>query len=322
MLRFPYSYNVNTLDNTHRLNRYRSIVRLTLRQLEVFAAIARCGSVSRAADELALSQSAASAALAELERAYAVQLFDRAGKRLRLNDLGRGVLARANELLDRAQELEAALQADDLPGELKVGATLTIGNYLGASVVAEYLRRHPASRVALSIENTAEVIARVAAFQLDLGLVEGRCRDPDIEVIHWGDDALTVFASPEHALARKRRIAPADLAAADWIMREPGSGTRDTFERAAAGVVEGLKVRMELSQAEAIKHAVASGLGIGCISRLALRDDFRLGRLVPLRTPFLDMRRDFSILVHTRKYRSAASRRLVELCLALGVRTD
>ena len=290
-------------------------MRLTLRQLEVFAAIARCGSVSRAAEELSLSQSAASAALAELERAFEVQLFDRAGRRLRLNDLGRGVQSRANELLDRAQELEAALHASDLPGELKVGATLTIGNYLGAAVVGEYLRRNPGSRVALSIENTAEVIARVAAFQLDLGLVEGRCQDPDIEVIHWSDDALVVFAAPEHALAKKRRVTPADLAAADWIMREPGSGTRDTFERAADGVLREIKVKMELSQAEAIKHAVASGLGIGCISRLALRDDFRLGRLVALKTPFLDMRRDFSILVHKSKYRSAASKRFIELCL-------
>ncbi len=290
-------------------------MRLTLRQLEVFAAIARCGSVSRAAEELALSQSAASAALAELERAYDMQLFDRAGKRLRLNDLGRSVLAKANELLDRAQELEAALHAHDLPGELKVGATLTIGNYLGAAIVGEYLRRHPGSRVALTIENTAEIIARVAAFQLDLALVEGRCQDPDIEVIHWGDDALMVFAAPAHPLAKKRRVTPADLAAADWILREPGSGTRDTFERAADGVLREVKVKMELSQAEAIKHAVASGLGIGCLSRLALRDDFRLGRLVALKTPFLDVRRDFSILVHKRKYRSAASQQFIALCM-------
>ena len=290
-------------------------MRLTLRQLEVFAAIARCGSVSRAAEELSLSQSAASAALAELERAYDMQLFDRAGKRLRLNDLGRSVLAKANELLDRAQELEAALHAHDLPGELKVGATLTIGNYLGAAIVGEYLRRHPGSRVALTIENTAEIIARVAAFQLDLALVEGRCQDPGIEVIHWGDDALMVFAAPAHPLAKKRRVTPADLAAADWILREPGSGTRDTFERAADGVLREVKVKMELSQAEAIKHAVASGLGIGCLSRLALRDDFRLGRLVALKTPFLDVRRDFSILVHKRKYRSAASQQFIALCM-------
>ena len=295
-------------------------MRLTLRQLEVFAAIARCESVSRAAEELSLSQSAASASLAELERAFDVQLFDRAGKRLRLNDLGRTVLGKANEMLDRAQEFEAALHSRDMPGELKVGATLTIGNYLGVAIVGEYLRSHPGSRVALSIENTAEVIARVAAFQLDLGLVEGRCQDPNIETIPWGDDALVVFAAPDHPLARKlvqkRRITPADLASADWILREPGSGTRDTFERAADGVLREVRVKLELSQAEAIKHAVASGMGIGCISRLALRDDFRLGRLVPLKTPFLDMRRNFSILVHRRKYRTAACQRFIELCVS------
>ena len=289
-------------------------MRLTLRQLEVFAAVAAGESVSRAAVALPLSQSAASAALAELERQFDVQLFDRVGKRLRLNDLGRAFLPGATEILDRARELEAALGSQSLPGELRVGATLTIGNYVGAPLVGEYLRRHPGSKLALTIDNTASIIARVADFSLDLGLVEGRCQDPGIEVTHWADDALVVFAAPSHALAKKRRIAPAALAAATWILREPGSGTRDTFERAVAGVLRTLRVGLELGQTEAIKQAVGSGLGLGCISRRALCEEFRRGTLVALRTPFLDMRREFSILVHRKKYRTAACREFIALC--------
>jgi DNA-binding transcriptional LysR family regulator len=289
-------------------------MRLTLRQLEVFAAVAAGESVSRAAAALPLSQSAASAALAELERAFDVQLFDRVGKRLRLNDLGRALLPGATELLDRARELEAALGEQSLPGELRVGATLTIGNYVGAPLVGEYLRRHPGRKLALSIDNTAAIIARVADFSLDLGLVEGRCQDPAIEVTHWADDALVVFAAPSHPLANKRRVTPADLDAATWVLREPGSGTRDTFERAVAGVIADLKVGLELDQTEAIKQAVASGLGLGCISRLALREEFTRGTLVALKTPFLDMRREFSILVHRKKYRTAACREFIALC--------
>ena len=289
-------------------------MKLSLRQLEVFVAVARHQSVSRAADQLALSQSAASAALAELERQFDVRLFDRVGKRVRLNDFGAQLLPRAAEMLDRARELEALLQAKDAPGELHVGATLTIGNYLGTLIVSDFMQRHPGSKVTLDVQNTANIIAKVAGFDLDLGLVEGRCQHPDIDVIPWGDDSLEVFAAPHHPLAKKRRLTPDDLAAADWILREPGSGTRETFDLAVAGVLPTVKIKLELSHTEAIKRAVESGLGIGCISRLALREAFRRGSLVRLKAPFLKMDRQFLILVHKQKYRTSTSRQFVELC--------
>ena len=289
-------------------------MKLTLRQLEVFVAIARHQHVSRAANQLALSQSATSAALNELERQFDMQLFDRVGKRVRLNELGNSVLPRAAELIDRARELEAALRAQDAPGELHVGATLTIGNYLGTLIVSDFMQRHPGSKVTLAVENTAHIIAKVASFDLDLGLVEGRCQHPDIDVMLWGDDALEVFAAPDHPLAKKRRITPADLARADWIVREPGSGTRETFDLAIAGVLPEVKIKLELSHTEAIKRAVESGLGIGCISRLALREAFRRGSLVRLNVPFIKMDRKFYILVHKQKYRTTTSRQFIELC--------
>jgi len=298
-------------------------MKLTLRQLEVLLAVAQHKSVSRAATALSLSQSAASSALTELERHFEIQLFDRVGKRLRLNDLGLAVLPRVAEMLDRGKELEATLRNQDTPGELRVGATLTIGNYLATLIVSDYMQRHVGSKITLNVENTAHIIAKVANFELDLGLVEGRCQHPDIDVIHWGDDALKVFVAPDHPLAKKRRITSADLAKVDWIVREMGSGTRETFERAVAGVLPTVRIRLELAHTEAIKRAVESGLGAGCISRLALREAFRRGSLVPLKTPFLNMNREFLILIHKRKYRSVACRMFIELCqqhLANGLR--
>lgn len=298
-------------------------MKFTLRQLEVFVAVARHENVSRAADQLALSQSAASAALTELERQFDTQLFDRVGKRIRLNELGNAVLPHATELIDRAHELEAQLHAQDAPGELQVGATLTIGNYLGTLIVSDFMQRHPGSKVTLDVENTAHIIAKVANFELDLGLVEGRCLHPDIEVMPWGDDALEVFAAPQHPLAKKCRLTAADLAAADWIVREPGSGTRETFDLAVAGVLPAVNIKLELAHTEAIKRAVESGLGIGCISRLALHEAFRRGSLVRLKAPFLKMDRKFFILVHKQKYRTATSRQFIELCrqhMAAGLR--
>jgi DNA-binding transcriptional LysR family regulator len=291
-----------------------SNIRLSLRQLEVFMAVARQQGVTRAAATLSLSQSATSSALAELERQYGAQLFDRIGKRVRLNDLGKAVVPRAAELLDRARELESVLYSREVAGELHVGATLTIGNYLGSQIISEYTRRFPQTRVSLQVENTARIIARVAEFDLDLGLVEGRCSHSDIDVIHWGEDALEVFCAPDHPLAGKRRITPADLARASWILREPGSGTRDTFDRAVADKLPSVNIRLELAHTEAIMQAVASGLGLGCISRIALRDAVQRGSVVRLKTPFLDLRRAFLIVVHRRKYRSAAAGKFIELC--------
>lgn len=289
-------------------------MKLTLRQLEIFLAVARHQSVTRAATQLALSQSAASAALTELERQFDVQLFDRVGKRVRLNDFGLQLLPRATEMIDRGRELEAVLHGKDEPGELHVGATLTIGNYLGTLIVSDFMQRHPGSRVTLDVQNTANIIAKVAGFDLDLGLVEGRCLHPDINVIPWGDDVLEVFAAPGHRLARKRRVTVDDLGDAEWILREPGSGTRETFDLAAVGVLSSVKIKLELSHTEAIKRAVQSGLGIGCISRLALREEFRSGSLVRLKTPFLKMDRQFLILLHKQKYRTTSARQFIDLC--------
>jgi DNA-binding transcriptional LysR family regulator len=287
--------------------------------MEVLVAVARLGSVTRAAGALAMSQSAASAALMELERGYGVQLFDRIGKRLRLNDLGKAVIPPATELLDRARELETLLQSREVAGSLRIGATLTIGNYFGAQLVSEFMRRYPDSRAMLAVENTARIVARVAGLELDLGLVEGRFQHPDIESIPWRDDELVVFAAPTHTLAMKlaanSALTPADLAAADWILREPGSGTRDTFDRALAGLIPDPRVRLELSQTEAILQAVESGLGLGCVSRIALEKAFERGTLVPLATPFLDLKRALLIVLNRRKYRSLAGQRFIELCL-------
>ncbi len=290
----------------------------TLRQLQVFLAVARHENVSRAAQELVLSQSAASAALADLERQFDLRLFDRAGKRLHLNDLGRATLPRVVELLDRAQELEDLLRGQSVLGLLGLGASLTIGNYLATLLVSDYLQRHPGSQVKLKVANTAAIIRQVADFELDLGLVEGPCHHPNLEVLPWVKDRLEVFAAPDHPLATQSELKPEDLAEADWILREHGSGTREVFDRATEGVLARIRIRFELEHTEAIKRAVESRLGIGCVSRLALREAYRRGSLAPLNCPFLNLERRFLILVHKDKYRTAACRGFIELCFQHG----
>src|SRR5262245_33551947 len=177
-------------------------MRVTLRLLEVFLALARGESVSRAAEELAMSQSAVSGALADLERQFDIQLFDRIGKRLQLSDLGRSLRAQAQALAEQAQQLENALAAHRDIGLLRVGATLTIGNYVTVPLMARFMREHPGARVTLDVANTAEIARKVKNFEIDIGLLEGELQDADLEITRWCDDELLVFSAPSHPFAK------------------------------------------------------------------------------------------------------------------------
>ena len=292
-------------------------MKYSLRQLEIFVAISRTDSVSRAAEALSLSQSATSTALSELERQFDLQLFDRVGKSLRINETGQQLLPRAVELLDRAKEIENLLQGHAGFGHMRIGATLTVGNYLATILVARFLQEHPESRIQLQVHNTSTIVQQIANHELDLGLIEGDCNHPDITVQPWIADELVVFSAPNHPLASQRKVSLAQLLQEDWILREKGSGTREAFDRAFHSHHSKLKIRLELEHTEAIKRAVESGLGIGCISRLALKDAFRRGSLVPIATPNLDLSRFFYFLWHKQKYQTTGIREFLDLCRRL-----
>jgi DNA-binding transcriptional LysR family regulator len=289
-------------------------MRFTLRQLEVFLAVARVESVSRAAQALAMSQSAASGSLSDLERQFSIQLFDRKGKRLQLSELGRTVRAEAEALLDRALDLERAMESGKEVGRLRIGATLTIGNHVVVPLMARFIREHPGAAPTLAVANTEEIARQVANFEIDVGLIEGEVEHPELEVTPWRRDELVVFCAPSHPFARKRALGDADLRQAAWIVREQGSGTRQTFDRAMRGLLPELNIALSLQHTEAITGAVAAGLGVGCLSRIALAEAFARGSLKACRVPQRDFRRQFFFLLHRRKFRSAGIRRWLELC--------
>lgn len=297
-------------------------MRYTLRQLEVFVAVAQHESVSRAARELSLSQSATSTALAEMERQFECQLLDRMGRRLKLNALGFQLLPKAVALLDRAKEIEDLMHGSQGIGTLNVGATLTIGNYLAPLLISNFMQRHPDSRVRLQVRNTRTIIDSVLHHELDLGLIEGHCENEDVITQPWVEDELAIFCAPDHPLADENRVELDRLLRENWIMREEGSGTRLTLEQAARHRRGRFNTLLELEHTEGIKRAVESGLGIGCVSRLALRDAFRRGSLVPIATPELDLNRQFTFIWHRHKYLATGIREFLKLCRQMtdGVR--
>ncbi|WP_286220078.1 LysR family transcriptional regulator [Marinobacter apostichopi] len=293
-------------------------MKYSFRQLEVFLAAANFQNITRAAESLAMSQSAASSALKELENQFDIQLFDRVGKRLQLNELGRLYRPKVEAVLAQAKELEQAFSKHTEVGALKVGATLTIGNYLAVGVMAQYMNTPTHPRVSLEVANTSTIARRVKDFELDIGLIEGELHASELEVLPWRGDELVVFCSPDHPLASKTSLTDDDLRAATWIMREQGSGTRQSFERGMHGLLTDLNVLLELEHTEAIKRAVETNLGIGCLSEVVLEDAFRRGSLVPLNVPeHRQFDRQFYFILHKQKYRSAGIDAWMELCRQL-----
>jgi len=289
-------------------------MKITLRQLEVFNAIASHAQVTRAAQALAMTQAAASMALAELEQQLGVGLFDRIGRQLLLNDTGRLLLTRARDVLDRVHDIETLAHGQDSVFDLHLGASVTIGNHLLPGLIASLKHRYPNGKLQISRYNTEQVLAHLQAFTIDLGFIEGPLvEDERFRRFPWQQDRLVIFAAPAHPLAA-RTLTPADLAGAEWIVREHGSGTREVMERACADCGLRLRIALELEQPEAIRQCVVAGLGIGCLSELELVDALRAGSLVALDTPFLDMRRNLDVVIHRQKFISHGVGAVLRAC--------
>lgn len=292
----------------------------TIRQLEIFVCIARTENVSRAAKTLALSQSAASTALSDFERQFDCQLFDRVGRLLKINELGKAILPIANAILSQANEIETVLLGKVSNGLVKVGATSTIGNYLVMFLIGSYMKEHQDCQVELDIMNTERILHNLIHYEIDLGLIEGVCQHPELIVEPWIADELVVFCAPGHALAKIEHVSLNDLTVQTWILKTQTSGTRQLIDHAMKQHGLPLNTRLVLEHTEAIKSAVESGLGVSCLSRLALRDSFERGTLVPIETPMLNLRRQFSFVWHKRKYQTTCTQQFLQHCRDLNLK--
>jgi DNA-binding transcriptional LysR family regulator len=286
-------------------------VRITLRQLEIFAAIYREGTITRAASRIGLSQAATSQALAEIENQLQRRLFDRNGRRIVSNAAGRELLPAAMEVLDRVRDIEAG--AGHRPPDIRLSASLTVGNYMLPSPIARFTRRHRDAHFHVAVGNTDFVVRSVRKFESDAGWVESLARHPDLAAFPWREDKLAIVAPPGHPLAR-RRATPAALADARWVLREKGSGTRAVFEDAIEGRFRLQHVPVELGGIGAVKRAVMCGAGLGCISRSAVEPELKAGQLRLVYTPWLDLRRQITLLVHRQKYIDGGLRKFLQFC--------
>jgi DNA-binding transcriptional LysR family regulator len=295
-------------------------MRITLRQLQIFCAVAATGSTTAASAHLSLSQSATSAALNELESLLNASLFDRVGKRLLINDSGRMLLEQSRPLLASAKAIEDQFNGERAPErDLIIGASTTIGAYILPELLAAYRSQYGDVIPRVTIANTADVANAVAAFDVEIGFIEGPCHVRDLRVEPWIKDELIVVAAPSHELGfrtSRQKVTSATLANTRWLLREPGSGTREAVEDALIPHLHYLEEGGEFSSSEAIKHACAAGLGLACLSRSVVADLLALGRLAEVNTSLPKLSRHLYLVYSRKKTLSPALKEFRNFCRA------
>jgi DNA-binding transcriptional LysR family regulator len=294
---------------------------MTLEQLRIFVAVAERQHVTQAARALNLAQSAASHAIASLEDQHDIKLFDRVGRRIELTEAGRVFLAEAKAVLARAEAAELALSEFGglKRGTLSVQASQTISGYWLPRHLAAFHRAHPQVRIHLTIGNTEQAAAAVEAGASEVGFVEGTVENENFVVTPVARDQLIVVTAPDHPWAGLARLTAADLLEGDWVLREPGSGTRSVFEGAVSkqGLdPRALRIQLELPSNEAVRAAVEAGLGATAISASVAAPSIESGLLqqVNFRLP----ERRFYALRHRDRYRSRAAEALLAMVSAAG----
>jgi len=284
---------------------------ITLRQLEVFAEVLKSGSTTQASQRLALSQSAVSAALSDLEGQLGVQLFDRIGKRLIVNEHGRLLYPRVLSLLEQARDIEQLFSEDK--GAIRLSASSTIGNYILPEIIARYRHDFPDLPLELSVGNSQDVIHAVNDFGVDIGLIEGPCREPDIISEVWLEDELVVFCAPQNPFLQQA-VTLDSLAEQPWILREHGSGTREIVDYLLLANLPKFRLGMELGNSEAIKHAVRHGMGLSCLSRRVIAEQLETGTLVEVPIPLPPLVRKLYCIHHRQKHISKSLSRFLAYC--------
>lgn len=292
---------------------------ITLRQLEIFLALAEHENTSRAASALLLSQSAVSMALSELEKQLGEPVFDRTGSGLRLNTGGRRLRAHARDTLRRARDVETLFAEDRVAGRLDVGASSTIGIYVLPEIVAAFTETYPDAAIRLDIGNSTHVSNRVQSHAIDVGFVEGPAPSGDLDAVPWRTDELVLFCSASHPVAATGKLQQRDVVDVQWVLREQGSGTRAVFERAMGDDARRLSHALELGHSEAVRRAVEAGAGIGCLSRRVVQEGLNSGVLVDLAPPtHWKLSRTFWVVTRPSAYASRLQTAFLDACERAG----
>ena len=291
---------------------------MTIRHLRIFTAVAREGSMNRAAARLYLSQPTVSKAVKELEDYYGVRLFERLSQRLYITGEGELLLSYARQVLDSFDRMERALRSPDRPQELRIGCSVTVGTSLINPILDQAAPALRDCQVMVEVNNTSAIEEMVLSNRVDLGLVEGLTRHPDLLRTPVLTDRLCLVCAPDHPLARRGPLKLEDLEGQPLLSREHGSVDRNQVEQLFRQRGIQLTRSWNCTNTEAIKNGAAAGRGIAVLSSLMIRRELERGELTVLQVEGLPILRPIELILHRHKYRTPAMEEFIRACRERG----
>jgi DNA-binding transcriptional LysR family regulator len=287
------------------------------RQLAAFCAVVDRRSFSQAAERLGVTQPAVSLQVQALEKRLGTRLLDRSGRRVEPTEAGRRLYRGAQRLLALEEQVLDDVAADagaEISGRLDLGASTGPGGTVLPSLLCEFQRRHPDVRVALSVSDTQTVVERVAARELELGVVGAARRHRGVVFEPFLRDEVVLACPAGHRFAG-RTVPIAELATEPLIVMQEGAGVRQVIEdelRAAGVRLKDLDVRVELGLQESVRSAVVGGYGVAFISRLAVDADIAAGTVAAARVEGLEPSREISLVRAAGRSETRVARAFVE----------
>ena len=292
---------------------------MTIRHMKIFVSVYQAQSITRAAEQLHMTQPAVSRAIQELEHYYGVCLFERIGRRICSAESAARLYAQALHIIETLDSMEKGLRDWDEFGVLRVGATIMLGNMLLPDLILRFKKDHPGIRVQVMIENGESLCRALLDNELDLALIEGGVEEADLTEEVFARDELVLILAPGHPLTEKKEVRLKDLMEYDLLLRERGSASRAYL----AGVFEeqGLKPQplWESASTHALVEAVSKGLGISLLPRMLVQRDIDAGHVCARALTGTALRRENHLAWHRSKFLTPAAEDFLNLCREVEV---
>ena len=286
---------------------------MNIRHLRIFLTVCESGSMTQAAKQLYISQPSISLAISELEDYYGILLFDRISQRLYITQAGEKFRQYAQHVIQLLDEMESNIKTWDHTGTIRIGASVTIGNYFMPEIISTFKERFPDLEVTLQINNSDNIKAMVLENKIDVGYVEGYVKDEYLERITLLEDYLTLICAKHHPWANKQKIAPAELEKEKFLLREVGSAGRELFDSYVQLHALSITPVWESTSSQALIRGVEKNLGVSILPYLLVKDALDEGKIaaVPLEDGALS--RSFSIIYHRNKFLPETFHDLVDI---------
>lgn len=287
---------------------------MILRHLKIFVAVCETGSVTSAGERLYIAQPSVSLAISELEEYYGIKLFDRIAKRLHITETGKQFLQYATHIVALFDELEHRVKNFDAIGILRVGSSITIGNYLLPNYVKAFEAAHTQMKIHVTIDNSQSIEEKILNNQIDIALIEGFTHSPYIKTIKLLDDELVFICSIEHTLRSTNDLEIMELKNENFVLREKGSAVREIIDGIFA--LHGIDIMptWESVSTQAIIRAVSAGLGISVLPYLLVKDSLERKEINTFSIKDVSLKRQFFIIYHKNKYLTQSAKDFINLC--------